>query len=87
MEDTAAPRVELDEAAVRPPRYGVPTPDSGMIFAKGPASFSLPSTRGESRRSASNDMDSRSSFLIAAVAENRAREIGNVSACIDLGFF
>ncbi|CAI5704240.1 unnamed protein product [Peronospora effusa] len=76
MEDTAAPRVELDEAAVRPPRYGVPTPDSGMIFAKGPASFSLPSTRGESRRSASNDMDSRSSFLIAAVAENRAREIG-----------
>ena len=82
MENVVAPRVELDEAAVGLPRYDVPAPDGGAIFARGPAAFSLPSSRGGSRGSASNDMDSKSSFLVAAVAENRAREIGNVLMCI-----
>ncbi|CAH0515089.1 unnamed protein product [Peronospora belbahrii] len=75
MEDTAAPRVELNEATVRPPRYGVPTHDGAVIFAGRSASLCLPSSRGGSG-SLSSDMDSKSSFLIAAVAENRAREIG-----------
>ncbi|KAG3116295.1 DNA mismatch repair protein [Phytophthora idaei] len=78
LEDAAAPRVELDGGAARPPRYGIPPPDGAMAFATGTASrpSSLLSSRGGSRGSTSTEIESRSSFLIAAVAENRAREIG-----------
>ncbi|EGZ23786.1 hypothetical protein PHYSODRAFT_485901 [Phytophthora sojae] len=73
----AAPvsRVELDERAVRPPRYGVPAPDRAEAIAAGSLS-NLSSSRGGSRGSTSTEIESRSSFLIAAVAENRARVIG-----------
>ncbi|KAF1787349.1 hypothetical protein GQ600_1146 [Phytophthora cactorum] len=55
-----------------------PAPDGAMAFATGTASrpSSLLSSRGGSRGSTSTEIESRSSFLIAAVAENRAREIG-----------
>ncbi|KAG3183172.1 DNA mismatch repair protein [Phytophthora cactorum] len=78
LEDAAAPRVELDGGAARPPRYGIPPPDGAMAFATGTASrpSSLLSSRGGSRGSTSTEIESRSSFLIVAVAENRAREIG-----------
>ncbi|KAL4109141.1 hypothetical protein PRIC1_000844 [Phytophthora ramorum] len=86
MEDVAATRVELDEGAVRPPRYSVPAPDGAAAFATGAASRrDLPSSRGGSRSSTSTELESRSSFLIVAVAENRAREIGDGGICaIDL---
>ncbi|KUF80021.1 MutS protein 4 [Phytophthora nicotianae] len=78
MEDVIASRVELDEGTVRPPRYGVPPPDGAVAFITGSAArpSSLLSSRGGSRGSTSAELESRSSFLIAAVAENRAREIG-----------
>ncbi|KAE9310301.1 hypothetical protein PR003_g20301 [Phytophthora rubi] len=77
--DQVAPasRVELDEGAVRPPRYGVPVPERAETIAKGAASRNnLSSSRAGSRGSTTTENESRSSFLIAAVAENRAREIG-----------
>ncbi|KAL4175799.1 hypothetical protein KRP22_000758 [Phytophthora ramorum] len=80
MEDVAATRVELDEGAVRPPRYSVPAPDGAAAFATGAASRrDLPSSRGGSRSSTSTELESRSSFLIVAVAENRICAIDLVS--------
>ncbi|KAJ8571457.1 hypothetical protein ON010_g5379 [Phytophthora cinnamomi] len=75
---TPVSRVELDEAAVRPPRYGILAPGRAESIATGAISRSaLTSSRGGSRGSTSTEIESRSSFLIAAVAENRAREIGH----------
>ncbi|GMF34680.1 unnamed protein product [Phytophthora fragariaefolia] len=73
-----APSVELDERTARPPRYSVPAPVRAEAIAIGAASRSGPSSsRGGSRGSTSSEIESRSSFLITAVAENRAREIGS----------
>jgi hypothetical protein len=79
MEDATARRVvELHEGAAKAPRYGVPAPDGALVLATGATSRrgKLSSSRGGSRGSMATEIDSRSSFLIAAVAENRAREIG-----------
>uniref|UniRef100_M4B950 Uncharacterized protein n=1 Tax=Hyaloperonospora arabidopsidis (strain Emoy2) TaxID=559515 RepID=M4B950_HYAAE len=77
MEDKVERYVELDESAVRPPRYGVPAPAGAEAFTTKAASRPFASSRGGSRGPASTEVDSKSSFLIVAVAENRAREIGN----------
>ncbi|CEG46488.1 dna mismatch repair protein [Plasmopara halstedii] len=71
-------RIVLDEEAVKLPRYAVPPPHAAMAFASGSTSrpSSTLSSRGGSCGSTLTKSEARSSFLIAAVAENRAREIG-----------
>ncbi|KAL3667974.1 hypothetical protein V7S43_006851 [Phytophthora oleae] len=78
MEQVADTHVELDEGAARQPRYAVPTPNGAAAFSRKTASHrnSLLSSHCGSRGSISTEIEPRSSFLIAAVAENRAREIG-----------
>ncbi|KAI9997223.1 hypothetical protein PInf_000659 [Phytophthora infestans] len=76
MEDAAPPRVELNERTVKRPRFTVPPPDGAVAFATAARPTSFLSSRGGSRGSTSTEINTRASFLIAAVAENRAREIG-----------
>ncbi|KAG7402309.1 MutS protein msh4 [Phytophthora boehmeriae] len=77
MSDLNARQVELNEGAAKPPRYGIPVPDGAEAFATGKTTRNgLSSSRGGSRGSITSNIESKSSFLIAAVAENRAREIG-----------
>ncbi|GMF17668.1 unnamed protein product [Phytophthora lilii] len=78
MGDASVPRVELDEGSVRPPRYELPAPEIAFSIGVASRRRNLSSSRGGSRGSTSTEIESRSSFLIAAVAENRAREIGDV---------
>ncbi|KAG1708214.1 hypothetical protein DVH05_024897 [Phytophthora capsici] len=83
MEQATDSRVELNEGAVKQPRYQVPVPNGAAVFAKQAAARhnSTPSSHGGSRGSVSTEIEARSSFLIAAVAENRAREIGIHNNC------
>ncbi|KAK1939219.1 DNA mismatch repair protein MSH4 [Phytophthora citrophthora] len=69
---------QLDEGAARQPRYAVPAPNGATVLATQTASRrnSFLSSHGGSRGSVATENEPRSSFLIAAVAENRAREIG-----------
>lgn len=77
MDGKAEPCLQLDESAMIPPRYGVPAPSGAAAFTADTASRQFAPGRGGARGPAFPEVDSKSSFLIAAVAENRAREIGN----------
>ena len=77
MDGKAESCVELDQSVVRPPRYGVPVPAGAVAFPADTASRPFAPGRGGARGPVSTEVDSKSSFLITAVAENRAREIGN----------
>ncbi|TDH71029.1 uncharacterized protein CCR75_002400 [Bremia lactucae] len=78
MEKANSPRVELNEEAVRLPRYDIPPPYRAVSFAT--VNDFRPSSKlsssGGSRGSTLSEVTARLSFLIMAVAENRAREIG-----------
>ncbi|CAI5738619.1 unnamed protein product [Hyaloperonospora brassicae] len=76
MDGKAESCAELDESAVRPPRYGVPAPAGALTSTADTASRPFAPGRGGARGPASTEVDPKSSFLITAVAENRAREIG-----------
>lgn len=78
--ETPPPRVVLEEGAGSGARYDVTA--ASVARAAGGSRDAV--TRGSSRGRSTATARPRDSFLIAAVAENRAREIGkNYRRCTD----